>query len=117
MNEIAFIAAALVPVGSLILGGWLAGRGHALVVGEILSAHEAERKVLREELRRKEALLRDAQDRITAKDLQGYMVLTQAQAQPANNFGGRSDLDEAALEARRQGILDRHREMMEAAEA
>jgi len=114
VNEAATIAAALVPLAALILGGWLAERAHVRSLEDIRTAHEVEREVLRGELKRVGALLRDAQNRITAKDLQGYMVLTQAQAQPANNFGGRSDLDEAALEARRQGILDRHREMMEA---
>ena len=112
---IALISAS-VPVACILLGARLAAVHHTRAIAIIEHAHEVERTAAREEAKSLRALLRDAQNRITAKDLQGYIALRAQEQTPRSFFGGRSDEEEAELEARRQSILERNKEMLVGAE-
>lgn len=111
-EALTILIGAAVPLGSLLLGAWLASEHHRRAIAAITQAQEAERAVVSDQLKHFRALLRDAQNRITAKDLQGYIALRSADEMPRVQYGARSDADEAELEAKRQSILERHKEML-----
>jgi hypothetical protein len=97
MNEI--IPYLVVGFSALVL---VLGLGALALVLPLL---KAERKSWETERKTLLAMIRDLQNRITAKDLNGYMAIGQAEPQAPQGSMGGSDEEEAAIEAERRRLF------------